>query len=61
MASGSKSWGLRANSEKVLPVPSNKKHNKHVKEIANICGIKKKMTTQNPRHNTTTLTVSNDI
>jgi len=39
-----------ANSEKVLPFISDKKHNKHVKEIANICGIKKNDHSKTPPH-----------
>jgi site-specific recombinase XerD len=43
-------------------VLSNQKYNEHLKEIANICGISKKMTTHTARHTfTTTITLSNGI
>lgn len=38
------------NTEKVLPVLSNQKYNEYLKEIANICGINKKLTTHTARH-----------
>jgi site-specific recombinase XerD len=50
------------NSEKVLPVLSNQKYNEYLKEIANICGISKKMTTHTARHTfATTITLSNGV
>lgn len=50
------------NSEKVLPVLSNQKYNEYLKEIANICGISKKMTTHTARHTfATTVTLSNGV
>lgn len=50
------------NSEKVLPVLSNQKYNEYLKEIANICGINKKMTTHTARHTfATTITLSNGV
>ena len=50
------------NSGKVLPVLSNQKYNEYLKEIANICGIRKKMTTHTARHTfATTITLSNGV
>lgn len=50
------------NSEKVLPVLTNQKYNEYLKEIANICGIRKKMTTHTARHTfATTITLSNGV
>lgn len=44
--------GYAANNEKklLLPVASNQKTNAYLKEIADICGIKKKLTTHVARH-----------
>ena len=50
------------NSEKVLPVLSNQKYNDYLKEIAGICDINKKMTSQTARHTfATTVTLSNGV
>ena len=50
------------NTEKVLPVLSNQKYNEYLKEIANICGISKNMTTHTARHTfATTITLSNGV
>jgi len=50
------------NSEKVLPVLCNQKYNEYLKEIANLCGINKKMTTHTARHTfATTVTLSNGV
>jgi len=50
------------NSGKVLPVLSNQKYNEYLKEIANVCGINKKMTTHTARHTfATTVTLSNGV
>lgn len=50
------------NSEKVLPVLSNQKYNEYLKEIANLCGIQKKLTTHTARHTfATTITLSNGV
>jgi len=50
------------NLEKVLPVLCNQKYNEYLKEIANICGINKKMTTHTARHTfATTVTLSNGV
>jgi len=37
-------------SGKILPVPSNQKMNAYLKEVADICGIEKKLTTHLARH-----------
>lgn len=48
--------------DKVLPVKSNQKMNAYLKEIADLCGIKKKLTTHIARHTfATTVTLSNNI
>jgi site-specific recombinase XerD len=50
------------NSEKVLPVLSNQKYNDYLKEIANICGINKKMSTHTARHTfATSVTLTNGV
>ncbi len=47
---------------KVLPVLSNQKYNAYLKEIADICGISKKLTTHTARHTFgTTVTLSNGV
>jgi len=49
-------------AEKVLPVLSNQKYNEYLKELANICGINKKMTSHTARHTfATTVTLSNGV
>jgi len=46
----------------LLPVYSNQKQNGYLKEIADICGIHKKLTTHVARHTfATTVTLNNDI
>lgn len=46
----------------LLPVPSNQKMNAYLKEIADICGIKKNLTTHVARHTfATTVTLANNI
>ena len=46
----------------VLPVPSNQKMNAYLKEIADLCGINKVLTTHVARHTfATTVTLSNDV
>lgn len=49
--------GYAANNEKklLLPVASNQKTNAYLKEIADICGIKKKLTTHVARHTAATI------
>ena len=37
-------------TDKLLPVPSNQKFNAYLKEIADLCGIKKKLTVHIGRH-----------
>lgn len=50
------------NLEKVLPVRCNQNYNEYLKEIANLCGINKKMTTHTARHTfATTVTLSNGV
>jgi site-specific recombinase XerD len=47
---------------KVLPVPSNQKMNAYLKEVADICGIEKTLTTHLARHTfATTITLSNGV
>lgn len=46
----------------LLPVPSNQKMNAYLKEIADLCGITKKMTSHTARHTfATTVTLSNGV
>ncbi len=50
------------NGECVLPVLSNQKSNAYLKEIGDLCGIKKNMTTHLARHTfATTVTLSNGV
>ncbi|MDB4921854.1 site-specific integrase [Mucilaginibacter sp.] len=50
------------NQDKVLPVLSNQKMNAYLKEIADICGIKKALTFHLARHTfATTITLSNGV
>jgi len=50
------------NTGKALPVLSNQKYNKYLKEIAGICAISKKLTTHTARHTfATTVTLSNGV
>jgi site-specific recombinase XerD len=50
------------NGECVLPVLSNQKSNAYLKEIANLCGIEKNLTTHLARHTfATTVTLSNGV
>jgi site-specific recombinase XerD len=47
---------------KVLPVPTNQKMNAYLKEIADVCGIKKYLTTHLARHTfATTVTLTNGV
>ncbi len=49
-------------TEKLLPVYSNQKMNQYIKEVANLCGIKKKLTFHIARHTfATTVTLSNGV
>lgn len=48
--------------ERLLPVPSNQKMNAYLKELADLCGIEKKLYTHLARHTyATTVTLSNGI
>lgn len=48
--------------EKLLPVISNQKMNSYLKEIADLCGIKKRLTTHTARHTfATTVTLGNQV
>lgn len=50
------------NSDKVLPVLSNQKYNEYLKEIGNVCGINKNLTTHTARHTfATTVTLGNGV
>ncbi|MFN3757435.1 MAG: site-specific integrase [Flavobacterium sp.] len=47
---------------KLLPVNSNQRYNAYLKELADICGIKKKITTHIARHTfATTVTLANGV
>jgi integrase len=47
---------------KLLPVNSNQRYNAYLKELADICGIKKKVTTHIARHTfATTVTLANGV
>ena len=53
---------IRLNNKKVLPVISNQKMNVYLKELADICGIDKNLTTHLARHTfATTITLSNGV
>ena len=50
------------NEDKLLPVLSNQKMNSYLKEIADVCGIKKELTFHIARHTfTTTITLTNGV
>src|SRR5690554_4698366 len=50
------------NKNKLLPVNSNQRYNGYLKEIADICGINKKVTSHIARHTfATTITLSNGV
>lgn len=50
------------NEDKLLPVMSNQKMNAYLKEIADLCGIKKQLTFHIARHTfATTITLSNGV
>ncbi|MFN8335450.1 MAG: tyrosine-type recombinase/integrase [Cyclobacteriaceae bacterium] len=49
-------------SGKLLPVNSNQRYNSYLKEIADLCGITKNLTTHTARHTFgTTVTLNNDV
>ena len=53
---------LCINKDVLLPMPSNQKMNAYLKEIADLCGICKKMTFHTARHTfATTITLSNGV
>ncbi len=50
------------NHNKLLPVNSNQRYNAYLKEMAELCGIKKNLTTHIARHTfATTITLSNGV
>jgi site-specific recombinase XerD len=50
------------NSNRLLPVLSNQKYNSYLKELADICGITKNLTSHTARHTfATTVTLSNGV
>ena len=50
------------NEDRALPVWSNQKLNEYLKEIADLCGIKKKLTYHMARHTfATTITLNNGV
>jgi len=52
----------RLRENRILPVLSNQKYNGYLKEIAEICGIKKRLTTHVARHTfATTVAINNEI
>jgi site-specific recombinase XerD len=49
-------------NNRLLPVNSNYRYNAYLKELADICGIKKHLTTHTARHTfATTVTLENDV
>lgn len=57
-----KNHPLCVNQGRLLPVSSNQKMNAYLKEIADLCGISKKMTTHIARHTfATTVTLTNGV
>lgn len=49
-------------NDKLLPVNCNQRYNAYLKEIADLCGIKKNLTTHTARHTfATTVTLENDV
>jgi len=53
---------LCINKDVLLPTPSNQKMNAYLKEIADLCGLSKKMTFHTARHTfATTITLSNGV
>lgn len=45
----------------VLPVPSNQRMNSYLKEIADVCGIKKELTTHIARHTFACIAIANKV
>lgn len=55
-------WRKEAHTNRAFPVPSNQKVNSYLKEIADLCGIKKKLTFHIARHSfATSVTLSNGV
>jgi integrase len=55
-------WPTIPNLGTVFPVPSNQKMNEYLKEIADLCGIEKKLTSHIARHTfATTVTLLNGV
>ena len=48
-------------NNKVLPTMCNQKMNSYLKEIADLCGIKKQLTTHQSRHSFATLALNNGV
>ena len=48
-------------NNKLLPVKSNQKHNAYLKEIGNICGTTKNLTTHTARHTFATLMLTKGV
>ena len=48
-------------SGKLFPIPSNQKMNEYLKEIADICGISKNITTHTARHTFATLSLTQKV
>jgi site-specific recombinase XerD len=49
-------------NDRLLPMNSNQRYNAYLKEIADLCGIKKKLTTHTARHTfATTVLLINDV
>ncbi|MDA3912254.1 MAG: site-specific integrase [Bacteroidales bacterium] len=59
---GKYNYSEKGYEETLLPVPSNQKMNVYLKEIADVCGIQKTLTTHLGRHTfATTVTLSNNV
>lgn len=57
-----RSHPISQKNNRVFPVPSNQKMNAYLKEIADVCGIDKNLTTHTARHTfATTVTLGNQI
>lgn len=55
-------WSPEKENAPCLPIPSNQKMNAYLKEIAVLCGIKKKLTVHVARHTfATTITLANHV
>jgi site-specific recombinase XerD len=49
-------------NNKIIPIKSNQKYNAYLKELADLCGINKELTTHTARHTfATTVTLANDV